>query len=241
MLFCRLLERWASGNADPSTPNRRAAALRDAAERVEAALVALDDPLDRYLLELEAGIAEGRSWFGEPSDAELVDWRPVLRNAGRLGLAAPGRRRLPRARRADPRARGPVRRRALAGGPGSRLALGRPLRPAREPVRPRAGRAARPRRVVGRRAHGRRVDQPRPRRPRRAAAAAGRDGRRRDARPLSRRQGSEPGRRGGAAGSGRADGRRGRRRRVRRRGARRAGGGRRRARAGARGGDRASP
>ena len=82
VLFCRLLERWASGTADPSTPNRRAAALREAADRVETALRALDDPLDRYLLELEAGIAEGRSWFGEPSDAELVDWRPVLRNAG---------------------------------------------------------------------------------------------------------------------------------------------------------------
>jgi hypothetical protein len=82
LAFCRLLERWLRGDADPSTPNRRAAALRDAADRVEVALSALEEPLGRYLLELEAGEAEGRSWFGEPSDAELVDWRPVLSRAG---------------------------------------------------------------------------------------------------------------------------------------------------------------
>ena len=80
--FCRLLETWSRGEADPSTPNRRAAALRHAADRVEGALSGLHDPLGRYLLELEAGAAEGRSWFGEPSEAELVDWRPVLERAG---------------------------------------------------------------------------------------------------------------------------------------------------------------
>lgn len=80
--FCRLLETWQRGEADPSTPNRRAAALRHAADRVEVALSGLEDPLGRYLLELEGGAAEGRSWFGEPSDAELVDWRPVLERAG---------------------------------------------------------------------------------------------------------------------------------------------------------------
>jgi hypothetical protein len=80
--FCRLLETWLRGEADPSTPNRRTAALRDAADRVEIALTGLEEPLGRYLLELEAGVAEGRSWFGEPSDAELVDWRPVLERAG---------------------------------------------------------------------------------------------------------------------------------------------------------------
>jgi hypothetical protein len=31
---------------------------------------------------LEADSAEGRSWFGEPSRAELVDWQPVLDRAG---------------------------------------------------------------------------------------------------------------------------------------------------------------
>ena len=80
--FCRLLETWQRGEADPSTPNRRAAALRHAADRVEVALSGLEEPLGQYLLELEAGAAEGRSWFGEPSEAELVDWRPVLGRAG---------------------------------------------------------------------------------------------------------------------------------------------------------------
>jgi hypothetical protein len=80
--FCRLVERWLRGQADPSTPNRRAAALREAAARVDIALADLEEPLGRYLLELEAGAAEGRSWFGEPGDAELVDWRPVLSRAG---------------------------------------------------------------------------------------------------------------------------------------------------------------
>jgi hypothetical protein len=82
LAFCRLLERWLRGEADPSTPNRRTQALREAADRVDVALAALQDPLGRYLLELEAGAAEGRSWFGEPGDAELVDWRPVLERAG---------------------------------------------------------------------------------------------------------------------------------------------------------------
>ncbi len=82
LAFCRLLERWARGDADPSTPGRRQAALRRAADRVETALAGLERPLGRYLLELEAGHAEGRSWFGEPSRAELVDWEPVLERAG---------------------------------------------------------------------------------------------------------------------------------------------------------------
>jgi hypothetical protein len=82
LAFCRLLERWRSGDADPSTPGRRQAALRRAADRVETALSGLERPLGRYLLELEAGMAEGRSWFGEASAAELVDWKPVLDRAG---------------------------------------------------------------------------------------------------------------------------------------------------------------
>jgi hypothetical protein len=82
LAFCRLLERWARGEADPSTPGRRQAALRRAADRVETALAGLEAPLGRYLLELEADAAEGRSWFGEPSSAELVDWQPVLDRAG---------------------------------------------------------------------------------------------------------------------------------------------------------------
>jgi hypothetical protein len=82
LAFCRLLERWARGDADPSTPGRRQAALRRAADRVETALAGLEDPLGRYLIELEADIAEGRSWFGEPGPGELVDWQPVLERAG---------------------------------------------------------------------------------------------------------------------------------------------------------------
>jgi hypothetical protein len=80
--FCRLLERWARGEADPSTPGRREAALRRAADRAETALAGLERPLGRYLLELEADVAEGRSWFGEPGAGELVDWEPVLTRAG---------------------------------------------------------------------------------------------------------------------------------------------------------------
>jgi hypothetical protein len=82
LAFCRLLERWGRGEADPSTPGRRQAALRRAADRVETALAGLEEPIGRYLLELEADAAEGRSWFGEPGTAELVDWEPVLSRAG---------------------------------------------------------------------------------------------------------------------------------------------------------------
>ena len=82
LAFCRLLERWARGDAQPSTPGRRQAALRRAADRVETALTGLDRPLGRYLLELESDLAEGRSWYGAPGRAELVEWKPVLDRAG---------------------------------------------------------------------------------------------------------------------------------------------------------------
>jgi len=82
LAFCRLLERWARGDAAPSTPGRRQAALRHAADRVETALTGLERPLGRYLLELEFELAEGQSWFGEPGAGELLDWEPVLRRAG---------------------------------------------------------------------------------------------------------------------------------------------------------------
>jgi len=86
LAFCRLLERWARGDAEPSTPGRRVAALRHAAGRVETALTGLERPLDRYLLELEPDHAEGRSWYLGPGRAELLDWEPVLKRAG---VAAP--------------------------------------------------------------------------------------------------------------------------------------------------------
>jgi hypothetical protein len=82
LAFCRLLERWARGDAEPCTPGRRQAALRRAADRAETALAGLERPLDRFLLELEADIAEGRSWYGLPGPGELNEWEPVLSRAG---------------------------------------------------------------------------------------------------------------------------------------------------------------
>ena len=38
LAFCRLLERWGRGDAAPSTPGARQAALRRAADRAESAL-----------------------------------------------------------------------------------------------------------------------------------------------------------------------------------------------------------
>jgi hypothetical protein len=82
LAFCRLLERWARGEARPSTAGSRQAALRHAADRAETALAGLEEPLDRYLLELEAELVESRSWYGGPGAAELLDWEPVLSRAG---------------------------------------------------------------------------------------------------------------------------------------------------------------
>ena len=82
LAFCRLLERWGRGDADPPTPGARQAALRRAADRVETAIAGLERPLSRYLLELEADRAEGRSWYAGPGVGELVEWRPVLDRAG---------------------------------------------------------------------------------------------------------------------------------------------------------------
>ncbi|MDQ2984287.1 MAG: hypothetical protein M3R70_10275 [Actinomycetota bacterium] len=82
LAFCRLLERWARGDAHPSTPGRRQAALRRAAERAETAFAGLERPLGRYLLELQPELAEGRSWYGAPGAAELLEWAPILNRAG---------------------------------------------------------------------------------------------------------------------------------------------------------------
>jgi len=82
LAFCRLLERWGRGDAVPATPGARQAALRRAADRVETAIAGLERPLSRYLLELEADRAEGRSWYAGPGVGELVEWRPVLDRAG---------------------------------------------------------------------------------------------------------------------------------------------------------------
>ena len=80
--FCRLLERWQRGEATPATAGARDAALRHAADRVETALSGLEEPLERYLLELEPERAEGSTWYSQPSAAELLDWQPVLTRAG---------------------------------------------------------------------------------------------------------------------------------------------------------------
>jgi hypothetical protein len=82
LAFCRLLERWGRGDAVPATAGARQAALRRAADRVETAIAGLERPLSRYLLELEPESAEGRSWYGGPGAAELVEWRPILDRAG---------------------------------------------------------------------------------------------------------------------------------------------------------------
>jgi hypothetical protein len=82
LAFCRLLERWARGDAAPSTAGGREAALRHAADRAETALAGLERPLDRYLLELEADRCEGRSWYGGPGAGEVIEWAPVLKRAG---------------------------------------------------------------------------------------------------------------------------------------------------------------
>jgi hypothetical protein len=89
LAFCRLLERWARGEPDPCTPERRQAAFRRAAERAETALTGLEQPLGRFLLELEPDGAEGRSWYGEPGAGEVVEWDAVLKRAG--VVAAPHR------------------------------------------------------------------------------------------------------------------------------------------------------
>ena len=84
--FCRLLERWARGDAVPATPGARQAAFRHAADRVETALAGLEAPLSAYLVELEPERAEGRSWYTGPGAAELVDWRAVFAIASGLML-----------------------------------------------------------------------------------------------------------------------------------------------------------
>ena len=89
LAFCRLLDRWARGEPEPTTAGRREAALRRAAERGETALGGLERPLGRFLVELEPDEAEGRSWYGEPGAGEVLEWGDVLRRAG--VTASPGR------------------------------------------------------------------------------------------------------------------------------------------------------
>ena len=82
LAFCRLLEQWNRGEARPSTPGTRQAALRHAADRVETAVAGLEGPLGQYLIELEPERTEGRSWYLGPGAGELVEWKAVLDRAG---------------------------------------------------------------------------------------------------------------------------------------------------------------
>jgi hypothetical protein len=82
LAFCRLLEQWNRGEAIPTTPGTRQAALRHAADRVETAVAGLEGPLGQYLIELEPERVEGRSWYLGPGAGELVEWKPVLDRAG---------------------------------------------------------------------------------------------------------------------------------------------------------------
>jgi hypothetical protein len=52
------------------------------AAQVSSLAFGLEGPLGRYLLELEPERAEGRSWYGAPGAAELLEWAPVLNRAG---------------------------------------------------------------------------------------------------------------------------------------------------------------
>src|SRR5437660_10238195 len=61
LAFCRLLERWARGDAQPSPPGERQSALRRAAERAETGLAGDGEQRTRYLLWLGAGGLEGRA------------------------------------------------------------------------------------------------------------------------------------------------------------------------------------
>ncbi len=82
LAFCRLLEQWSRGEAVPTTPGTRQAALRHAADRVETAVAGLEGPLGQYLIELQPERTEGRSWYLGPGAGELVEWKPVLDRAG---------------------------------------------------------------------------------------------------------------------------------------------------------------
>ena len=140
LAFCRLLERWARGEPGP-TAGAAPGGARRAAERAETALADWSSRSAATSSSWSRG-AEGRSWYGEPGPGEVVTWDAVLRGPA-CGRAASGGTCLPRARRARARPPGPLRLGEDRVGSNRRLALGRPLRPAREPPRRRPRRPAR--------------------------------------------------------------------------------------------------
>ena len=126
-----------AGEADPVTAGRRAGgaaprrrARRDRARRASSVRSAATCSSS------SRSTAEGRSWYGEPGAGELVDWSAVLDRAGVPSRRCGSRR---------PTSSWPcssARSRACGGGAhrlgaGPLVALGRPVRPAREPARPR--------------------------------------------------------------------------------------------------------
>ena len=198
--FCRLLERWGRGDAVAvrrQARDRRRSVTRRTGWRRRSPGLERRSP--RTWSNSSPTRAEGRSWYGGPGAAELVEWRPVLERAG--VSACPNRTAavylelavLVRALQGLEGRRAPRRVRPTA----SSLWAG--LFDLQQP-RPRSRRST-TRGLWPRKARGRCLPrvvvvgsvQPRPRRASRAAAATGRDGRRWDVRPGARRERSEPG------------------------------------------------
>ena len=104
LAFCRLLDGWARGEPQPSTVGRRQAALRRAAERAETALAGLEQPLERYLLELERD-RRGTAVVRPTGPGRARGVGAGASPGRRRGRAAPGRAGLPRAGRSRTGAR----------------------------------------------------------------------------------------------------------------------------------------
>ena len=82
LAFCRLLERWGRGEAQPPTAGGREAALRHAADRVETALAGLELRSAATCSSSRRTRPRGAPGTSGPGAGELVEWRPVLTRAG---------------------------------------------------------------------------------------------------------------------------------------------------------------
>ena len=174
LAFCRLLERWNRGDAQPATAGQRAgrAASRrgpggDGDRRARGTALPLS-------ARARAGARRGAFVVPGPGAGELVEWRPVLDRAGVARLPGSRRLGLSRARGARPRAEGLADSARSTCDARPLVALGGSLRPARHVARrrrsttcarslrisPTAAASAARRRTPHRR---RRFDQPRPR------------------------------------------------------------------------------
>ena len=152
LAFCRLLERWARGEAEPSdaraAPGGAAARGRPRRDRARRARGAARPLPARARGRTAPRAARGTASPARPS---CVDWAPVL-NARRRARARrrASRRRTSSSRCSCARSRASPTRRGSDARARPLVALGRPLRPAREPARPRGGRPARARRLSSR-------------------------------------------------------------------------------------------